>query len=159
PGVPVALPPQMILALMAWTQGEILDALGQTCDGAVVSAAGGAWMNQLVLQLGIILEPYLAEPNAPLGQHSSAEFHDYSELAGLGTRQKKILEKTGALLEPAGGGVVAMTYDYLLSRPESAGYFQDPTHLAMRKETLKGWWIRSTTWSADGKFHSYLSRV
>lgn len=159
PGVLVPLPPQLILALLAWAQGKILEALGATCDISTVSAAGAAWMNQLVLQLGIILEPYLAAPEAPLGQHKSAEFHTYAEFAGLGTRQQRILRKTGPLLEPAGGGVVAVAYDYLLSRPESAGYFQDPSHLAMRKQTLKGWWTRSTTWSTDGRFHSYLSRV
>lgn len=159
PGVGVPLPPQMIVALLAWVQGKILEALGSTCDISTVSAAGAAWMDQFMLQLGIVLEPYLAAPEAPLGQHKSAEFHTYAELAGLGVRQKRILERTGPLLEPAGGGVVAVAYDYLLSRPESAGYFQDPSHLAMRKQTLKGWWTRSTTWTTDGKFHSYLSRV
>lgn len=159
PGIQVPLPPQLILALLAWVQGKILEALGATCDISTVSAAGAAWMNQFMLQLGIILEPYLVAPEAPLGQHKSAEFHTYAEFAGLGAREKRILEKTGLLLEPAGGGVVAVAYDYLLSRPESAGYFQDPSHLAMRKQTLKGWWTRSTTWSTDGRFHSYLSRV
>jgi hypothetical protein len=45
PGVQVPLPPQLILALTAWIQGQILKALGETCDVANVSAAGGAWRN------------------------------------------------------------------------------------------------------------------
>lgn len=159
PGISVPLPPQMILALISWVQGKMLDALGQTYDTETVSAAGAAWMNQLVLQLGIILEPYLAAPDAPLGQHQSEQFHPYAQLAGFGAEQERILRKTGPLLEPAGGGVVAVAYDYLLSRPESAGYFQDATHLAMRKQSLKGWWTRSAGKPKDGKFHSYLSRV
>ncbi|MDQ4034063.1 MAG: phosphofurin acidic cluster sorting protein [Actinomycetota bacterium] len=36
------LPPQLILVLTAWMQGQILNALGQTCDIANVSAAGTA---------------------------------------------------------------------------------------------------------------------
>lgn len=159
PGMQVPLPPQMVLALIAWVQGKILEALGDTCDVATVSAAGGAWMTQFMLQLGIMLEPQLAAPDAPLGQHQSAEFHPYAALAGFGAQQERILRKTGPLLEPAGGGVVAVAYDYLLSRPESAGYFQDASHLAMRKQTLKGWWARSTTRPMDEKFHSYMSRV
>lgn len=159
PGLQVPLPPQMLLALVAWVQGTMLEALGDTCDVVTVSAAGGAWMNQFMLQLGIMLEPQLAAPEAPLGRHQSAEFHPYAELAGFGAQQERILRKTGPLLEPAGGGVVAVAYDYLLSRPESAGYFQDATHLAMRKQTLKGWWSRSTSRPMDEKFHSYMSRV
>ncbi len=42
PGVQVPLPPQLILVLTAWMQGQILNALGQTCDIANVSAAGTA---------------------------------------------------------------------------------------------------------------------
>ncbi|HKR49021.1 MAG TPA: protoglobin domain-containing protein, partial [Pseudonocardiaceae bacterium] len=56
PGLQIPLPPQMILALTAWMQGRILKALGETFDTNVVSAAGAAWMNQSMLQLGIILE-------------------------------------------------------------------------------------------------------
>lgn len=159
PGMRVPLPPQMLLALIGWVQGRMLEALGDTCDVVTVSAAGGAWMNQFMLQLGIMLEPQLAAPDAPAGRHQSAEFHPYVELAGYGAQQERILRKTGPLLEPAGGGVVAVAYDYLLSRPESAGYFQDATHLAMRKQTLKGWWSRSTSRPMDEKFHSYMSRV
>jgi hypothetical protein len=159
PGVQVPLPPQMILALMAWVQGRVLEALGENCDIETISAGGAAWMNQFVLQLGIMLEPHLEAPDAPLGKHETAEFHPYAEFAGFGVKEARVLKKSGPLLEPAGGGVVAVAYDYLLSRPESAGYFQDAEHLAMRKQTLKGWWARSTTQPMDGKFHSYMSRV
>jgi hypothetical protein len=55
--------------------------------------------------------------------------------------------------------VITLAYDYLLSRPESAGYFQDTSHLAQRKMTLKGWWARTTTTPKDNNFHSYMSRV
>jgi hypothetical protein len=159
PGVQVALPSQLVLALTAWVQGRILTTLGETFDTAVVSAAGAAWMNQFMLQLGIILEPCLTEPDAPLGRHDAAEFHPYAEFAGFGAKEASILRHTGPLLGPAAGGVVALAYDYLLSRPESAGYFQDTSHLAQRKMTLKAWWTRSTTQPMDGTFHTYMSRV
>ncbi|MGH4004627.1 MAG: protoglobin family protein, partial [Pseudonocardiaceae bacterium] len=159
PGVQVPLPPQLILALTAWIQGKIIEILGETCDIATVSAAGGAWMNQFMLQLGIILEPSLAEPDAPLGRHQAAEFHPYAEFAGFGAKEAYILRKTGPLLEPAAGGVITLAYDYLLSRPESAGYFQDASHLTQRKMTLKTWWSRSATKPMDGDFHAYMSRV
>ena len=159
PGVQVPLPPQLVLALTAWLQGQILEAMGKTCDLATVSAAGAAWMNQFMLQLGIILEPSLAEPDAPLGRHESAEFHPYAEFAGYGAKESLILRKTGPLLGPAAGGVVTLAYDYLLSRPESAGYFQDASHLTQRKMTLKNWWSRTTTKPIDGDFHAYMSRV
>ncbi|MGH3852893.1 MAG: protoglobin domain-containing protein [Pseudonocardiaceae bacterium] len=159
PGVRIPLPPQLVLALTAWLQGQILAALGETCDVLTVSAAGAAWMNLLMLQLGIILEPSLAQPDAPLGRHDAAEFHSYAEFAGLGTREMSILRKTGPLLGPAAGGVVTLTYDHLLSRPESAGYFQDASHLTERKMTLKGWWSKTTMTPMDGDLHTYLSRV
>jgi hypothetical protein len=159
PGVQTPLPPQLVLALTAWVQGQILAALGQTCELATVSAAGAAWMNQFMLQLGIILEPSLAEPDGPLGCHDAAEFHPYAEFAGFGFRENSILRKTGPLLGPAAGGVVTLAYDYLLSRPESAGYFQDASHLTQRKMTLKAWWSRTTTKPMDGDFHSYMSTV
>ncbi|MGH4015475.1 MAG: protoglobin domain-containing protein [Pseudonocardiaceae bacterium] len=159
PGVQVPLAPQLILALTAWVQGQILDALSQTSDIATLSAAGSAWMNQFMLQLAIILEPHLVEPDSPLGTHEAAEFHSYAQFAGFGAKQAQILRKTGPLLEPAAGGVVAAAYDHLLSRPESAGYFQDAPHLAQRKMTLKTWWSKSTTKPMDGDFHAYLSRV
>ncbi len=153
PGVQIALPPQLVLALTAWLQGKILAALGETCDVATVSAAGAAWMNQFML------EPSLTEPGGPLGKHESAEFHPYADFAGFGPKEASVLRRTGPLLGPAAGGVVTLAYDYLLSRPESAGYFQDTSHLAQRKMTLKGWWTRTTTKPMDGNFHSYMSRV
>lgn len=159
PGVQVALPPQLTLALTAWVQGQILQALGETFDVATASAAGGAWMNHFMLQLGIILEPCLINPEGPLGRQEAAAFHPYAEFAGFGAKETSILGKTGPLLAPAAGGVITLAYDYLLSRPESAGYFQDTSHLAQRKMTLKGWWARTTTTPKDGNFHSYLSRV
>ncbi|MGH3722307.1 MAG: protoglobin domain-containing protein [Pseudonocardiaceae bacterium] len=159
PGVQVPLPPQLVLALTAWVQGRILQAMGETFNTATVSAAGAAWMNLFMLQLGIFLEPVLAEPDAPLGRHESAEFHPYAEFAGLGAKEMSILRKTGPLLGPAAGGVVTLAYDYLLSRPESAGYFQDASHLTERKMTLKGWWSKTTMKPMDGDFHKYMSTV
>jgi Protoglobin len=159
PGVHVPLPPQLIVALTAWLQGKILEAMGETFDFATVSGAGAAWMNQFMLQLGIILEPSLDQPDGPLGHHEAAEFHPYADFAGFGAKEATILRKTGPLLGPAADGVVTLAYDYLLSRPESAGYFQDTSHLTQRKMTLKGWWTRSTTTPMDGSFHSYMSRV
>jgi Protoglobin len=159
PGVQVPLPPQLVLALTAWLQGQILEAMGETCDLFTVSAAGAAWMNQLMLQLGIILAPSLAEPDSPLGRHEAAEFHPYAEFAGFGAKETSILRKTGPLLGPAAGGVVTLAYDYLLSRPESAGYFQDASHLTQRKMTLKAWWSKTTTKPMDGDFHAYMSKV
>jgi hypothetical protein len=116
-------------------------------------------MNQFMLQLGIILEPSLAEPDGPLGRHEAAEFHPYADFAGFGAKEATILRKTGPLLGPAADGVVTLAYDYLLSRPESAGYFQDASHLAERKMTLKGWWTKTTNQPMDGSFHSYMSKV
>ena len=87
PGVQVALPPQLILALTAWIQGKILQALGETCNVSTVSAAGAAWMNQFMLQLGIILAPSLGEPDGPLGHHEAAEFHPYAEFAVLAPKR------------------------------------------------------------------------
>ncbi|MGQ0678985.1 MAG: protoglobin domain-containing protein [Actinomycetota bacterium] len=159
PGLDIALPPQMLLALMSWFQGELLEALSRKYDVPTISAAGGAWMDLLMLQLGIMLEPYLTDPAGPQAEHTSAGFHPYAGFAGFGPREARILGKTGPLLEPAAGGVIALAYDYLLSRPESAGYFQDASHLAKRKMTLKGWWARSTTSTMDADFHSYLSKV
>ena len=159
PGVLVPLPPQLVLALIGWVEGRIMTMLGENFGIADVSASGAAWMNQFMLQLGIMLEPCLTDPDGPLGRHDAAEFHPYAEFAGFGAKESGILRKTGPLLGPAAGGVVALAYDYLLSRPESAGYFQDTSHLVERKMTLKAWWTRSTTQPMDGKFHSYMSRV
>src|SRR5258708_11668952 len=73
----------------------------------------------------------------------------------------RILGETGALLEPAGAGVISLAYSYLLSRPESAGYFEDPDHLAMRKSTLKGWWTRTSAdpYESKGNFGDYMRKV
>ena len=65
PGVQIPPPPQLVLALTAWMQGKILEVMGETCDVFTVSAAGAAWMNQYMLQLGIILQPCLAAPDDP----------------------------------------------------------------------------------------------
>ncbi len=159
PGVRIPLPPQLVLALTAWLQGKVLEAMGETFDVATVSAAGAAWMNQFMVQLGIILEPSLVEPDAPLGRHEAAEFHPYADFAGFGAKEASILRRTGPLLGPAADGVVTLAYDYLLSRPESAGYFQDASHLTERKMTLKGWWTRTTNKPMDGDFHAYMSKV
>lgn len=159
PGVKVALPPQMMVGLISWIQGEIMVALGETCDITTLSAAGGAWMNQFMLQLHIMLEPYLVEPTGPMGKHGSAGYHELAEFAGFGARQQEILARTGPLLEAAAGGVISLAYTYLLSRPESAGYFQEEPHLAQRKKTLKAWWIRTATQPKDGQFHDYMSKV
>jgi len=75
PGVQMPMPPQLVLALTAWMQGQVLSALGETFDTFTASAAGAAWMNQFMLQLGIMLEPCLTNPDRPPGQHDAAPFH------------------------------------------------------------------------------------
>jgi len=121
PGVQVPLPPQLVLALIAWLQGQILAAMGEVCDTATVSAAGAAWMNQFMLQLGIILEPSLTEPNASMGKHESAEFHPYADCAGFGPREASILRRTGPLLGLAAGGAVTLAYDICCPVPNLPG--------------------------------------
>ncbi|HKN48642.1 MAG TPA: protoglobin domain-containing protein [Actinomycetota bacterium] len=166
PGMAVPLPPQMLVALIAWLEGQILLYLADVSDTVTLSGIGGVWMDEMMLQLGIMLEPVLTSPPGPRdysGGHN-AELHPYADLAGFGMSEGRLLGETGALLEPAGSGVISLAYTYLLSRPESAGYFQDPEHLAMRKSTLKGWWSRT---SADpfesnekkGNFGEYMRRV
>src|SRR5439155_436888 len=73
----------------------------------------------------------------------------------------RILEETGALLAPLASGVVSLAYSHLLSRPESAGYFQDAHHLAQRKETLMAWWVRTASdpYDAGAEFGTYMRRV
>jgi protoglobin len=159
PGLDMPLPPQMVLALIAWTEGMILDTLAATSDPASLSWAGAAWMNMMMLQLGIMLEPCLEEPDGPLAPHGAAEFHPFADLAGFGRKEARILAATGPLLEPAAGGVIALAYDYLLSRPESRGYFEEHAHLAQRKKTLKAWWIRTTSEPMDASFADYMHRV
>jgi hypothetical protein len=164
PGVSVPMPAQMIVATMALVQGEILLALGNIVDTITLSGLGGIWMDQLMLQLGIMLEPVLHDPSGPRdyesGGHEPA-LHPYADLAGFAAAEGKILEETGALLAPLASGVVSLAYSYLLSRPESAGYFQDAHHLAQRKETLMGWWVRTACdpYDADGDFGTYMRHV
>jgi hypothetical protein len=164
PGVSVPMPAQMIVATMAWIQGQILLALGNVTDTITLSGLGGIWMDQLMLQLAIILEPVLCEPTGPRDYGSGghdAELHPYADLAGFGAAEGRILEETGSLLAPLASGVVSLAYSHLLSRPESAGYFEDPDHLAQRKETLMGWWVRTASdpYDADGDFGTYLRHV
>jgi hypothetical protein len=164
PGVSVPMPAQMIVATMAWVQGQILLALGNVTDTITLSGLGGIWMDQLILQLGIILEPVLREPTGPRdydsGDHEVA-LHPYADLAGFDAEQGRLLEETGAVLAPLASGIVSLAYSYLLSRPESAGYFQDAHHLAERKETLMAWWVRTASdpYECDGGFGHYLRRV
>jgi hypothetical protein len=164
PGVGVPMPPQMVVAAMAWVQGQILLALGDVTDTITLSGLGGIWMDQLMLQLGIILEPALREPSGPRDYGNAdhqAALHPYAELAGFGAAEGKILEDTGTLLTPLASGVASLAYSYMLTRPESAGYFQDAQHLSERKETLMAWWVRtaSNPFDADAGFGPYLRRV
>jgi hypothetical protein len=163
PGMSVPLPPQMVIGLIAWLQGEILAYLGDVSDTITLSGVGGIWMDELMLQLGIMLEPVLGSPDAPrdYSRGHNAELHPYAHLAGFGVEEGRTLGETGALLEPAGNGVISLAYGYLLSRPESAGYFQDPEHLAMRKSTLKGWLTRTAAdpYQTQGNFGDYMRKV
>src|ERR1700730_8371839 len=162
-GMSVPLPPQMVIGLIAWLEGEILAYLGDVSDTITLSGVGGIWMDQLMLQLGIMLEPVLGSPSGPrdYSRGHNAELHPYADLAGFGMAEGRTLGETGALLEPAGNGVISLAYGYLLSRPESAGYFQDPEHLAMRKSTLKGWWTRTAAdpFETQGNFGDYMRKV
>ena len=163
PGLSVPLPPQMIVGIMAWLQGEILFHLGEVSDTVTLSGIGGIWMDELMLQLGIMLEPVLGSPSGPrdYSKGHNAELHPFADLAGFGHAEGQLLGETGALLEPAAAGVISLAYSYLLSRPESAGYFQDPDHLAMRKSTLKGWWSRTASdpYATQGNFGDYMRKV
>jgi len=127
PGVRAPLPPQMVIGLIAWLEGEILVHLGDVSDTITLSGVGGIWMDQLMLQLGVMLEPVLGSPSGARdssGGHNS-ELHRHADLAGFGVAEGRLLGETGALLEPAGSGVISLAYRYLLSRPESASYFRD----------------------------------
>ena len=164
PGMNVALPPQMLIGLMAWLEGQILLHLGDVSDTITLSGVGAIWMDEMMLQLGIMLEPVLE--NSPAGPRDyggghNAELHPYAELAGFGMAEGRILGETGSLLAPAASGVISLAYSYLLSRPESAGFFQDSEHLAQRKQTLKAWWIRSAAdpYETKGEFGDYLRKV
>jgi len=60
-------------------------------------------MDQLMLQLGIMLEPVLGSRAAEgLQPGHNAELHPYADLAGFGMAEGRTLGETGALLEPAG---------------------------------------------------------
>jgi hypothetical protein len=163
PGVSMPLAPQLIVGLMAWLEGEILFALGEVSDTVTLSGIGGIWMDELMLQLGIMLEPVLGSPSGPRDYRAGhqPELHPYADLAGFGPSEGKILGETGALLAPAASGVISLAYSYLLSRPESAGYFQESDHLAQRKQTLKAWWIRTSAdpFQSEGGFGDYLRKV
>jgi hypothetical protein len=163
PGLNVSIPPQMIVALVAWLQSEILVALGDLTDTITLSGVGGIWMDELMLQLGIMLEPVLTSPRGPRdysGGHQAA-LHPYADLAGFGFEEGALLGETGALLAPAASGVISLAYTYLLSRPESAGFFQDSEHLAQRKQTLKAWWIRTSAdpFDTESDFGDYMRKV
>lgn len=163
PGMRVALPPQMLIGIFAWLEGEILAYLGDVSDTVTLSGIGGIWMDELMLQLGIMLEPVLGSPRGPRdysGGHQ-AELHLFADLAGFGRAEGRILGETGALLGPAASGVISLAYTYLLSRPEWAGFFSESEHLAQRKQTLKAWWIRTASdpYEARGDFGSYLRKV
>ena len=97
----------------------------------------------------------------PQKPDDKAALHPYADLAGFGAAEGRILEETGALLAPLASGVVSLAYSYLLSRPESAGYFQDAHHLAQRKETLMAWWVRTASdpYETNSEFGTYLRRV
>lgn len=65
PGMRVALAPQMLIGIFAWLEGEILAYLGDVSDTVTLSGVGGIWMDELMLQLGIMLEPVLGSPADP----------------------------------------------------------------------------------------------
>jgi hypothetical protein len=163
PGMSVPLPPQMLVGLIAWLEGEILAYLADVSDTITLSGVGGVWMDEMMLQLGIMLEPVLGSPSGPrdYSRGHNAELHPYADLAGFGMSEGRILGETGALLEPAGTGVISLAYTYLLGRPESAGYFQDAGHLAKRKATLTGWWTRTAgdPFETQGNFGDYMRKV
>src|SRR5260370_3294218 len=104
PGVSAALPPQMVIGLIAWLQGEILVHLGDVSDTITLSGVGGIWMDQLMLQLGVMLEPVLGSRSAlrdRRGGHNT-ELHPYADLAGFGPPEWRLRPETRALLGPAG---------------------------------------------------------
>jgi hypothetical protein len=144
PGMSVPLPPQMVIGLIAWLEGEILVHLGDVSDTITLSGVGGIWMDLLMLQLGVMLEPVLGSPGGRRddGGGDNAALHPYADLAGFGVAEGRLLGETGALLEPAGNGVISLAYGYLLSRPESAGYLPD----------ADPYWI-------NGNFGEYLRTV
>src|SRR5260370_2971257 len=121
PGMSVPLPPQMVIGLIAWLEGEILVHLGDVSDTITLSGVGGIWMNLLMLQLGVMLEPLLGSPCARRDDRGAyhAALHPYADLAGFGGAEGRLRAETGALLEPAGNGAIQLAYSYLSSRPAS----------------------------------------
>src|SRR5260370_36511713 len=59
PGGSAALPPQMVIWLIAWLQGEILVHPGGVSDTSTLSGLSGLWVDQLMLQLGGMTQPVL----------------------------------------------------------------------------------------------------
>lgn len=160
PGVDIPLPPQLVVACMAWVQGQVLEALAEVTDAITLSGLGGIWMDLLLLQLGLILEPALCPVSTLSDPGQSHALHPYARLAGFGPSEGRIIEETGRSLAPLADGVAALAYSHLVRRPESAGYFRDAEHLARRKETLKGWWVRTASDPYDDAgFGQYLRKV
>jgi hypothetical protein len=128
PGLTVALPPQMVVGLIARLQGEILVHLGDVGDTITLSGVGGIWMDQLTLQLGIMLEPVLGSPRDPRDVRGGpgGDFHPYAALAGFGAAAARTLVESGAMIAPAASGVLSLASTYLLGRPESSAYAEDP---------------------------------
>src|SRR3989442_1439448 len=110
PGVSVPLPSQMLIGMIAWLEGQILLALGEVSDTVTLSGIGGIWMDELMLQLGIMMEPVLGEPSGPrdYSRGHNAELHPYADLAGFGPSEGRLMGETGALLAPAASGVISL---------------------------------------------------
>src|SRR5207244_11178024 len=110
PGMAVPLPPQMLVALIAWLEGQILLYLADVSDTVTLSGIGGVWMDEMMLQLGIMLEPVLTSPPGPRdysGGHN-AELHPYADLAGFGLSEWGSLGATRPRLERSGRGGIAL---------------------------------------------------
>ena len=99
PGVSVPLPPQMVIGLIAWLEGEILVHLGDVSDTITLSGVGGIWMDQLMLQLGVMLEPVLGSPSGPRDDRGgdNAALHPYADLAGFGVAEVSQFRPTAAV--------------------------------------------------------------
>lgn len=132
PGLSVALRPQMVVGLLAWLQGEILSYLADVSDTVTLSGVGGVWMDLLVLQLGIMLEPALGSRTGAAGRAAGrggddvAGGHPCAALAGLGAAETRTLAETSTFLAPAVGGLLPLVAAQVLSRPEAGGDVEDP---------------------------------